>query len=534
MATESATHSSYDDVPYPTQSLPQSHPNRLAGVATLFGMCPKPMDGARILELGCATGANLIPMAEQYPEASFLGIDSSQRQIAAGSRAIEHLGLKNIELRRLDILAVAESLGNFDYIIAHGVFSWVPPAVQEKLFEICRTHLAEQGVAYLSYNIYPGWHLRDTIRELACSCAAKSDPPNVRISHFVKLLRFLSKSLAEDESAHGKLLGGEVDLLLKQPVGYLFHDFLEDDNRPLYFHEFAARAATHDLQYVGEAVLNTMFATNFGPAISKNLLQVSTDVISIEQNMDLLRNRAFRQTLLCHKNVELTRTIAPDSLADLYLTGEVRPENDPPDLKEGVIERFAVQRSMRTTGTIASISSPAPMLKAALWHIGSVWPRAVSHDELLDAISALLSSAGDPAPFSLQDRANLGHNLIQCLAMGLIEAQVLPDRFTSTVSQCPQASRLARWQAQTMSSVTNGRHEVILLTEVNQRLLKYLDGQHDRRALLEMLSQAVDRGEISILVNGIPASGGEAVSEILEQTLDNSLATLAANAVLVA
>src|SRR5882724_7081536 len=106
MATQSDRHSSYDDVPYPTQPLPQSHPNRLAGVATLFGMHPKPLAGARILELGCATGANLIPMAEQYPEATFLGIDASKRQIAAGCGAIEYLGLRNIELRQLDILAV--------------------------------------------------------------------------------------------------------------------------------------------------------------------------------------------------------------------------------------------------------------------------------------------------------------------------------------------------------------------------------------------------------------------------------------------
>ena len=534
MATQSAIHNSYDDVPYPTQPLPQSHPNRLAGVATLFGMRPKPLAGARILELGCATGANLIPMAEQYPEATFLGIDASQRQIAAGCEAVKYLGLRNIELRKLDILAVDQSLGTFDYIIAHGVFSWVPPDVQEKIFEICRSHLAEQGIAYLSYNIYPGWHLRNVMRELAMGCAAKTDRPSLRIKQFVKVLRFFSKALVDDESAHGKLLREEIDLLLKQPVEYLFHDFLEDDNRPLYFHEFAERAATHELQYVGEAVFNTMFATNFGPAISQSLLQVSTDVISLEQHMDLLRNRGFRQTLLCHKSVELARVVSPDFLPGLYLTGEIRPENDPPDLKDGSVERFTVQRSTRTTGIIGSISTPSRFLKAALWHTSSVWPRAVSHEELLDAASARLSAAGDLVPFSPQDRTDLGHNIVQCLAMGLFEAQIHPNRFASTVSECPRASRLARWQAQTSPIVTNGRHESIKLTELNQRLLKYLDGEHDRPALLQMLIQAVDRGEISILVNGIPASRGEAVSEKLEKTLDTTLASLAVNAVLVA
>ena len=134
--TDKLTQSAYDQVPYPSLSYSQSHPDRLATVATLLGMSPTPVNRCRVLELGCASGGNLIPMAYGLPESDFVGIDNSARQIAEGQAMVKTLGLKNVTLGYLDILDVNVELGQFDYIIAHGVFSWVPRAVQEKILEI--------------------------------------------------------------------------------------------------------------------------------------------------------------------------------------------------------------------------------------------------------------------------------------------------------------------------------------------------------------------------------------------------------------
>ncbi|MBC8076432.1 MAG: class I SAM-dependent methyltransferase, partial [Chloroflexales bacterium] len=156
----------YDQVFYPSAAEPSIHPDRLATVATLFGVRPAPVDQCRVLELGCADGANLLPMAYALPHGTFFGIDASPRQIAAGQAQIAALGLKNVRLQALDLQELPASSGEFDYIIAHGVYSWVAPAVQEALLALCGRHLAANGVAVVSYNVLPGWHQRGVARDL--------------------------------------------------------------------------------------------------------------------------------------------------------------------------------------------------------------------------------------------------------------------------------------------------------------------------------------------------------------------------------
>src|SRR5687768_14514491 len=138
----------YDKVPYNSVAFVQTHPDRLATIATFLGMDPAPVEHCRVLELGAASGGNLIPMAATLPESEFVGLDFSLRQVKVGQAAIETLGLTNVTIRHMNILEVTPELGQFDYIIAHGVYSWVPPQVQEKLLEICRQNLAPHGVAY--------------------------------------------------------------------------------------------------------------------------------------------------------------------------------------------------------------------------------------------------------------------------------------------------------------------------------------------------------------------------------------------------
>ena len=160
------TTTSYDNVLYPSYTHPQTHPDRLATLATLFGLRPAPVATSRMLELACGQGGNLIPLAVSYPDSHCVGVDLSQRQIDSGQAVIEALGLTNIDLRPQSILDFPVDSGPFDYIIAHGVYSWVPEPVRDKILQICRDHLAPQGVAIVSYNTFPGWHQRRMIRDM--------------------------------------------------------------------------------------------------------------------------------------------------------------------------------------------------------------------------------------------------------------------------------------------------------------------------------------------------------------------------------
>lgn len=159
MLTDPST--SYDEIPYSDNCFPYTHPDHLATVATFHGLTPPPVRNCRVLELGCARGGNIIPMALGLPEGRFLGIDLSSRQIAEGRSIIEKLGLQNIDLQTLGITDIGENSGLFDYIVCHGVYSWVPDQVRDKILAICSENLAPSGVAYVSYNTYPGWHERN-------------------------------------------------------------------------------------------------------------------------------------------------------------------------------------------------------------------------------------------------------------------------------------------------------------------------------------------------------------------------------------
>jgi SAM-dependent methyltransferase len=164
--SSSTVSTSYDEVPYKSYPYRQSHPERLATIATLFGMSTRPIEKARVLEIGCAAGGNLIPMADRLPESEFIGVDFSKRQIADGQAVISEVGLKNVRLAHGDVRKLDTELGKFDYILSHGVYSWIPDDAQDALLAACGKHLAPQGVAYISYNTYPGWHMRGMIRDI--------------------------------------------------------------------------------------------------------------------------------------------------------------------------------------------------------------------------------------------------------------------------------------------------------------------------------------------------------------------------------
>ena len=243
---------SYEELPYDGQAFSVTHPDALAVAASLRGMSPAPVETCRILELGCANGGNLIPMAYSLPSSRCVGIDLSPRQITDGQAVVDALGLRNVTLRAMSILDVGPDFGEFDYIICHGVFSWVPRVVQDKILEICKQNLALNGVAYVSYNTYPGWHFRGMIREMMNFHVQPFGTVQERVQHSRAFLNLMVKiwNHRDPDSTFGRVLKEEAEELEKERDSYVFHEHLEDFNEPLYFQEFIARAESYGLQYL--------------------------------------------------------------------------------------------------------------------------------------------------------------------------------------------------------------------------------------------------------------------------------------------
>jgi SAM-dependent methyltransferase len=260
----------------------------LATIATLFGMKLNELRRARVLEIGCAAGANLIPMGVELPEGSFLGIDASARQVAEGRVTIEAAGVKNVELMHRDIMDTGPDLGTFDYIICHGVFSWVAPPVQQKILSTIATNLAQGGVAYVSYNTYPGWHLRGILREAMLYHIDGDPEPQEGLRKGREMLDFLVHLPWRPENSYLGAIARQRTSILKEDSSYLLHDFLEEVNHPIYYHQFLESVATVGLKAVADAEFTKNACV--APEPHKQALErMSHDQARQEQYYDFLR-----------------------------------------------------------------------------------------------------------------------------------------------------------------------------------------------------------------------------------------------------
>jgi SAM-dependent methyltransferase/methyltransferase-like protein len=485
----------YDEVPYASRPFPQTHPDNLATVAALFGMAPPPVERCRVLELGCAAGGNLLPLAAALPGSRFVGIDLSRRQIDDGRRVVDALGLRNVELRHLSILDVGADFGQFDYILCHGVYSWVPAPVQDKILEVCAGHLAPNGVAYVSYNTYPGWHVPGAVRAMMRYHAGRFADPRARVRQARALLEFLARSAPPGADPYGGALREELERLRGLPDYYLFHEYLAEVNAPVYFHEFNARAEARGLQYLGEAALLEMLAGYFPPDVEKTVRLLAAEVAHAEQYMDFLRNRRFRQTLLCRRDVALDRAVGLGRLEALYVASAFRPVSGQPDLAPGAVEEFRTPAGF-------PLSTGEPLLKAALLHLAEAWPGAVPFRELPAAAGARLGRA--PAAGRADDGACRARlllaGLLRCAAPNAVEFSVNAPRFVTKVSRRPAATPLARFQA-AGGPVANLRHQAVALGALDRQVLRHLDGSRDRDEVVRALGGGAGPGVPGELVD---------------------------------
>jgi methyltransferase-like protein/cyclopropane fatty-acyl-phospholipid synthase-like methyltransferase len=491
-------------------------------MAKLFGMTPAPLAHCRVLELGSASGGNLIPMALHLPEATFLGLDLSARQVADGQATIAKAGLSNVELRQMDIMNVDRSLGTFDYIIAHGVFSWVPTPVQEKLLRICKENLAPHGVAYVSYNTYPGWRMRGMIRDMMVYHVRGFPDTNVRVQQARALLDFLSQNVPTENNAYGIMLKQELEMLRKQGDSYLAHDHLEEVNEPVYFHEFAARAGACGLQYLGEVEFNTMLASNFPAQVSETLRKIAPDVIRMEQYMDFLRNRPFRQTLLVHQGVTLNRHLDWKSMRGFQIASAAKPSSVTPDIATSAKEEFRHPNGM-------GLATADPIVKSAFTILAERWPQSISvarlGAEARHRLDQHPQASKDPAEMARDDEL-LGTELLRCWAAAVVEVRIEPPRMVNVLSERPQASAIARAQAEQGVAVANLRHEPINVDEFTRNLVRLLDGHRDREALVAALAKLVADKAMMIRQGDQQVVDPVAVRKVLEQVVPKGLDNL--------
>jgi methyltransferase-like protein/protein-L-isoaspartate O-methyltransferase len=475
----------------------------------LFGLYTPAVEQCRVLELGCGEGGNLIPAAFSLPGAQFLGVDLSALAVNRAREGIRELGLTNVEARQLDVCNLPPDVGQFDYVIAHGLYSWVPPHVREHILALCRRVLSPNGVAYVSYNAYPGCRMREIAREAMKFAVDQSQEPVAMVEQSRDALRTIAAHSPEGE-AYGALLRAETQRLADIDPNVVFHDDLAPFNQAFYFHEFVAEARHHDLQYVCDAEYGDSTDRVVHPVLAKLLDErAGPDVIRREQIADFVRGRGFRRTLLCHTNITLHRPASPQRLRGLYVASSVKPLTPEPASASGVLQ-FKTPKG-------ATLSTSHALAKAALVHLGKLWPRCARFEELLDL-------AGPPAPTTAD---NLGEFLLTAAAAGAVEFRTHAPAMAGAPGPRPLASALARWQARRGPIVTTlSGASVKLEGSLARHLLLLLDGTRDQEAIIHDLVGLAQAGTVSLNEGGASVPPGRA-RELLRIALPSKLVDLA-------
>ena len=533
---------SYDDVPYPRFAFEQTRPQRLAAIARLAGLPAAAPEGCRTLEIGCASGANLIPMALALPQSEFVGVDLSAGQIARAAEVACDLGLTNIRFEAADILTWPEPDGRppqrpFDYIIAHGVYSWTPPAVRSRLLELCGQWLAPGGVAYVSYKAYPGGHASDMMRQMSLFANREVDDPRRWSASTREFLGFLQRGMPERDSAYRAVVLQQTALFNDEDPDALVHDELEADCQPCYFHEFMRHAAEHGLQYLGDAD----YAASRGAGVSPEALDhlcPGDDLVEREQYLDFVYGRAFRATLLCRREAEVDRSVRPERVLGLMALGDIRTVDDQDQPIALAATDLAGEAPWRFRVRHGVLAADDPVDKALLSRLAANYPRGVAARDLAAQAAERLAAAGVERPTTeVADdwAAGVAERLARWCAEGTIELIASQPEFTLAPGDRPVASPLARHEAARGWRITSLLHHHVTLADPAMRqLLIWLDGGQSRAELAARLAKPALSGRASIEVEGRRLVDKRAIRRAFAKFVDDCLERFARDGLLIA
>ena len=452
---------SYDDLPYDSLPLPETQPDFLAAIAALHGYAAPDPRHARVLELGCASGGNLIPLAFHYPESEFVGIELSRVQAEAGAQFIAQLGLGNARILHADLADLPVGLGIFDYIIAHGVFSWVPPKVQQALLRVCRDHLSPQGLAYISFNVTAGWQKIWPLREalLARTDAQLSAPQRVAQA------RDVLAQLANERD--DPLLLREIAHLQTAAPSYLFHEFLAEYNAPMHFADFAAQLTQAGLSYVGEAgprrALVELEDTQYlAPAA------VAERWLEAEAGLDEMLHTRFRRALVSRNDASVAQPPQASKLNKLAFYCDLHSD------AELDLDTDCAQDFINAGGNRFSVTHP--LLKAALMALSAAYPAALTYDDVVQVAHGCMehfAASGERDENAFREAL---FNLLMVHGVSAAYASVTP---ATDFANPPQAHALARLQAASPQWAVSGAWQVGLeLDTAGRALLSLIDGTH--------------------------------------------------------
>lgn len=454
----------YDTIPYPSTSFPQTHPDRLAVIAGLHGLSAPDITTARVLEIGGGDGFNLIALAAAWPNAYFHSFDLSGEAVARGQALAQAAGLANIRIEQTDIMDVTATMApaSYDYIIAHGVYAWVPSHVRAAIMALAGRALAPDGIFFVSYNAMPGGHVRQIMRDMLLHVLMHIETIEGRIA---AARRFLTDYAVpqEGDDAVVTAMRAQAVAMLGRPDAVLFHDELGDCYAPQYLSEVIAAAGDHGLEFLGDAGIKRL-NDGFLPADIAASDDPTAQIVQRAQADDFSAMRFFRQSIFVRSGRRMARSQQVDRVVNCHAAGLFSGTED------GGIR----------VGEVEFVLRDAELMRRLL-DMGATWPAYHSVSTLACTIEEQVA-------------------LVELYSMGLLHLSTAPAPFSLTPPERPMASALARAQiALGADTVTTLHFEQMRLDDPAARtFILLLDGTRDHEALSQAWTEIPHDPTISI------------------------------------
>jgi SAM-dependent methyltransferase len=314
----------YQSQRYPAMSHPLADPAVTAVAARLGGLTTAPPRHARILEIGCASGHNLLPLARRWPHSEWIGIDLASKAVADARQLAAEAGIGNATFHAVDFREFEPDGEPFDFIIAHGVFSWVADEAKLALLEFCRHHLAPAGIATISFNVAAGWAQRLPVVAMV---RALQDATGGELIATIELLH----DAVDPATPHGVHVRWILEQMLTKGPDILPFDDFAPVNDPWPFDQFVLAAAHAGLRWLGESAPAENLPSALGDASRAALAPLAANPLLAQLAADFAAGRTFRSGVLCRADAPTQPGLTNEGLFDLAVrAGEALPTGADP------------------------------------------------------------------------------------------------------------------------------------------------------------------------------------------------------------
>jgi SAM-dependent methyltransferase len=467
----------YDSVRYPGSVYTQTDPAALGVIAKLFGLPFAPFKSCRMLEIGCGDGVNLINLALSAPGSRFLGVDLAQTAIANAKADAAACGLTNVEFIAADLRDIDASFGSFDYVVAHGVLSWVPKPIASALIRVIGERLAPGGIAMVSFVALPGGRTLQVIRDLLTYETRDATSPEDKLSRSVAALESFIGLWSAKGADTAYMIDAARRTLARAP-GALFHDELSECYEPQLIADVAVAASKSGLLYLADARPRAIAEALF-PSESAAYARVRAggDWARFQQYLDFQDMRSFHNSVFVKGGAPDRRRCA-SRLEGLWIQC---------DLREVECESVKSDEVVFMTGEGVRLSTNDPSLAALFRGLANAYPEALPLSDVPDLVA-------------------VADHVFKLYTSQVARVSTAPSRARREAGQRPLASALACRQA------ARGERDLATLMQTVARmesdplitLVTLLDGTRVRAdlALPWAAMAGVDAAEASVVLDG--------------------------------